>query len=62
MTSYRSTNTVNGWQAALNILTKTHEEATEVTAFFGLQRKAVFFCVFGILWIDFCVCVGVIVL
>ena len=26
---------MNGWQGALNILTKTHEEATEVTSFFG---------------------------
>ena len=64
MTSYRSTNTVNGWQGALNILTKTHEEATEVTAFFGLQRKAGFLLCFRYFCglISVCVCVGVIVL
>lgn len=62
MTSYRSTNTVNGWQGALNILTKTQEEATEVTAFFGRPKKSRFFCVFAI-FVDWflcvCVCVGV---
>ena len=57
MTSYRSTNTVNGWQGALNILTKTHEEATEVTAFFGRPKKSRFFVFSLFLWIDFCVCV-----
>ena len=59
MTSYRSTNTVNGWQGALNILTKTHEEATEVTAFFGRPKKSRFFLCFRYFCglISVCVCV-----